>query len=56
MRSTLLPALLAWFFCAGALAQHEAAGPVISVGYYEFPPYTWTDENGQQEQTLVVLR
>ncbi|WP_220812002.1 transporter substrate-binding domain-containing protein [Pseudomonas paralcaligenes] len=55
MRRTLLPALLAWLCCAGALAQNEATEPVISVGYYEFPPYTWTDENGEPRGSVLAL-
>ncbi|MEO4045695.1 bifunctional lytic transglycosylase/amino acid ABC transporter substrate-binding protein [Pseudomonas sp. CAU 1711] len=54
MRKTLLPALLAWLCCAGALAQ-QAPMPSISVGYYEFPPYSWTDEHGLPRGSILAL-
>src|SRR6218665_1895513 len=55
MRRTLLPALLAWLCWAGVLAENAAAEPVISVGYYEFPPYTWTDETGEPRGSVLAL-
>ncbi|WP_043309199.1 transporter substrate-binding domain-containing protein [Pseudomonas sp. ML96] len=51
MRRTLLPALLAWLCCAGA----QAAEPTVSVGYYEFPPYSWTDEDGKPRGSILTL-
>lgn len=51
MRRLLFPALLAWLCCAGA----QAAEPTVSVGYYEFPPYSWTDDDGKPRGSLLVL-
>lgn len=53
MRRTLIPALLAWLCCAGALAQ--SAEPTVSVGYYEFPPYSWTNIDGKPRGSILVL-
>ena len=54
MRKTLLPVLLAWLCCAPAQAQ-QAPELTISVGYYEFPPYSWTDEHGLPRGSILVL-
>src|SRR5690606_263599 len=51
MRRTLLPALLAWLCCADAFATE----PTVSVGYYEFPPYSWTDIDGQPRGSILAL-
>lgn len=51
MRRLLLPALLVWLCCAGALA----AEPTVSVGYYEFPPYSWTDDDGKPQGSILAL-
>ncbi|MDD0843057.1 transporter substrate-binding domain-containing protein [Pseudomonas sp. Gutcm_11s] len=51
MRRILLPALLAWLCCAGA----QAAEPTVSVGYYEFPPYSWTDGDGKPRGSILTL-
>lgn len=31
------------------------AAPVIQVGYYEFPPYAWTDDQGQPRGNVLDL-
>lgn len=54
MHKTLFPALLAWLCCASALAQ-QAPAPTVSVGYYEFPPYSWTDERGLPRGSILAL-
>ena len=54
MRRTFFTALLAWLCCASALAQH-APDPTISVGYYEFPPYSWTDHDGKPQGSILAL-
>jgi polar amino acid transport system substrate-binding protein len=54
MRRTLFPALLAWLCCAGALAQN-APEPTVTVGFYEFPPYSWTDDAGQPRGSFLAL-
>jgi polar amino acid transport system substrate-binding protein len=54
MRRTLFPALLAWLCCAGALAQN-APDPTVTVGFYEFPPYSWTDESGKPRGSILAL-
>lgn len=51
MRKLLIPALLAWLCCAGA----QAAEPTVRVGYYEFPPYSWTDSDGKPRGSLLAL-
>lgn len=51
MRIFLLPALLAWLCHAPAFASE----PTISVGYYEFPPYSWTDEHGAPRGSYLEL-
>ncbi|WP_137975000.1 ABC transporter substrate-binding protein [Pseudomonas sp. F(2018)] len=54
MRRTLFPALLAWLCCAGALAQN-APDPTVTVGFYEFPPYSWTDDDGKPRGSILAL-
>ncbi|XQE66510.1 substrate-binding periplasmic protein [Pseudomonas sp. P3C3] len=51
MRRFLFPALLAWLCCSGA----QAAEPTVSVGYYEFPPYSWTDDDGKPRGSILAL-
>ena len=51
MRRILFPALLAWLCCAGA----QAAEPSVNVGYYEFPPYSWTDDDGKPRGSILAL-
>lgn len=51
MSRTLFPALLAWLCCASSLA----AQPTVSVGYYEFPPYSWTDDDGKPRGSILAL-
>ena len=55
MRRTLLPALLGCLCQALAWAQPASTAPTISVGYYEFPPYSWTDEKGQPRGSILDL-
>ena len=53
MRKTLLPALLAWLCCcAGALAAEPT---IVNVGYYEFPPYSWTDKDDRPRGSILGL-
>ncbi|MDX5373598.1 MAG: bifunctional lytic transglycosylase/amino acid ABC transporter substrate-binding protein [Pseudomonadaceae bacterium] len=54
MRKTILPALLAWLCCATALAQ-QAPAPIVNVGYYEFPPYSWTGDDGVPRGSILAL-
>ena len=49
MHRILFPALLAWLCCAGA----QAAEPSVNVGYYEFPPYSWTDDDGNEQSEYI---
>ena len=51
MHRILFPALLAWLCCAGA----QAAEPSVNVGYYEFPPYSWTDDDGKPRGSILAL-
>lgn len=55
MRRSLLPALLACLCCATTSAQAAPDAPAINVGYYEFPPYSWTDDNGQPQGSILTL-
>jgi polar amino acid transport system substrate-binding protein len=55
MHRILLAALLAWLCCAGALAQSSPAEPRVVVGYYEFPPYSWTDSDGKPRGSILAL-
>lgn len=55
MRRTLLPALLAYLYCVAAWAQPAPGTAPISVAYYEFPPYSWTDDNGQPQGSILAL-
>lgn len=55
MRRTLLTALLGCLCQTLAWAQPASTAPTISVGYYEFPPYSWTDEKGQPRGSILDL-
>lgn len=55
MRKTLLSVLLACSCNTIASAQSVPTDKTISVGYYEFQPYSWTDENGQPQGSILDL-
>lgn len=55
MPRTFLAALLACFCCACAQLQAADTLHPVHVGYYEFPPYCWTDDNGQPRGSLLTL-
>lgn len=55
MRRTLVPALLACLCQSIAWAQAAPASQAVSVGYYEFPPYSWTDARGQPQGSILAL-
>lgn len=55
MRNTLLSLLLACLYSSACWAQSASDGKTISVGYYEFPPYSWTDENGRPQGSVLAL-
>lgn len=51
MRNLLLSVLLAWFCCSTA----QAAPATVEVGYYEFPPYSWSDADGKPRGSILQL-
>ncbi|MFG0381515.1 substrate-binding periplasmic protein [Pseudomonas sp. zbq_18] len=55
MRSSLLTALLACLYSITCWAQPATDSQTINVGYYEFPPYSWTDDNGQPQGSILAL-
>lgn len=55
MRRIFPTVLLAWLFSVGALAEKAPAESAIVVGYYEFPPYTWTAEDGTPSGSVLTL-
>ena len=55
MRRILIPALLACLCQAAAWAQPAPAEKTVSVGYYEFPPYSWTDGQGLPRGSILEL-
>ncbi|QKE62002.1 transporter substrate-binding domain-containing protein [Aquipseudomonas campi] len=55
MPRLFLAALLACFCCASAQTQAADTLRQVTVGYYEFPPYSWTDENGQPRGSVLTL-
>jgi polar amino acid transport system substrate-binding protein len=44
-------------FCGQSLAQEEPAAPMplVNVGYYEFPPYSYTDAEGRPHGAVLEL-
>ncbi|MBD9482641.1 bifunctional lytic transglycosylase/amino acid ABC transporter substrate-binding protein [Pseudomonas sp. PDM14] len=55
MSRSILTALLALLCCACTSAQADDALQPVNVGYYEFPPYSWTDIDGQPRGSVLVL-
>lgn len=55
MPRILLATLLVLLFGTTAHAQHRSTPSVVHVGYYEFPPYSWTDLDGQPRGSILAL-
>ncbi|UUY10243.1 transporter substrate-binding domain-containing protein [Pseudomonas sp. J452] len=55
MSRLFLAALLACFCCACAQTQAADTLRPVTVGYYEFPPYSWTGEDGQPRGSVLTL-
>lgn len=55
MPRILLATLLALLCCAAAHAQDHSTPNVVRVGYYEFPPYSWTDIDGKPQGSILAL-
>lgn len=54
MPRILLAALLV-LLCTSTSAQDSSTPRVVRVGYYEFPPYSWTDLDGKPQGSILVL-
>jgi polar amino acid transport system substrate-binding protein len=48
-------ALLAALFCGLSHATTNDPRPLVHVGYYEFPPYSYTDNQGQPQGAILRL-
>jgi polar amino acid transport system substrate-binding protein len=57
MPRLLCLALAAALYCATSHAATATHGPqpVVHVGYYEFPPYSYTDKRGQSRGAMLDL-
>ncbi len=55
MPRLFLVALITCFCCACAQAQTTDTLRPVTVGYYEFPPYSWTGEDGQPRGSVLSL-
>lgn len=55
MPRTIFAALLTLLCCAGAHAQGTSTPITINVGYYEFPPYSWTGPDGTPQGSILRL-
>ncbi len=57
MPKTICLALLAAFFCSLSVAETAPARPTptITVGFYEFPPYSYTDSQGRAKGAILDL-
>ncbi|MBC9249304.1 bifunctional lytic transglycosylase/amino acid ABC transporter substrate-binding protein [Pseudomonas alcaligenes] len=55
MPRLLLAVLLVLLSSAAAHAQAPAPANVVHVGYYEFPPYSWTDTDGKPQGSILAL-
>ncbi|WP_447594018.1 substrate-binding periplasmic protein [Aquipseudomonas campi] len=55
MPRLIFTALLTFLCCAGAVAQTSPVPLTVNVGYYEFPPYSWTDRDGTPRGSVLEL-
>ncbi|MBB2493618.1 substrate-binding periplasmic protein [Aquipseudomonas ullengensis] len=55
MPRTIFAALLFLLHCAGAHAQGTSTPITVDVGYYEFPPYSWTGPDGTPQGSFLKL-
>ena len=56
MPKLLYLALAAVLYCSNSLAASaEDLRPSVHVGYYEFPPYSYTDSRGQPQGAILQL-
>lgn len=56
MTRTLCQALCVAFFCsASAIFAASLPPPVIRVGFYEFPPYSYSDSEGRAQGSILAL-
>ncbi len=56
MSSRLLSAALALCLaCSFAHADEQPAKRTVTVGFFEFPPYSWTDAQGQPQGNLLAF-
>lgn len=56
MTRTLCQALFVAFFCsASAIFAASLPPPAIRVGFYEFPPYSYSDSEGRAQGTILAL-
>lgn len=55
MPRSLLVVLLSFLCCAFAQAQSGEILRPVTVGYYEFPPYSWTGRDGQPRGSVLAL-
>src|SRR6218665_1164095 len=55
MSRSFFTALLALLCCACMTVRADDELRPVNVGYYEFPPYSWTDLDGQPRGSVLVL-
>lgn len=54
----ILRLVLSLAFCAGpshVQSSPDASSPLVSVGFYEFPPYSYSDRDGRPQGAILAL-